>query len=113
MSMLAIAKETRNAILSEKFGFNCTCPACVDDNDPIYDEVVSNRPMITDIVTTFDKSLSDYNNKQIRNMYFYYTNLLKQNFEHFSLSEKLILQQFTKMSLKYIKRPAHSFGSAK
>ena len=71
--------------LQEDFGFYCTCPACVDDNDPVYDAQMSK--ILCDFITAFNQNSHDYNFKQLRKQYDYIMKLLKKNDAKLSSSE--------------------------
>ena len=99
--------------MREDFGFDCTCPACVDGSDPVYSKQISQKTVLLKLVSDFDLHLHDCNAKQLRKQYAYLLKLLKENFADFSPTELSILQNHAMTTLDHMSRPVHPYPTAK
>lgn len=102
-------KRTRKARLRKVFGFNCTCPACVDNSDPVYSTGIIKCKELYDIMTMHDLNLNTFNAKRIRKEYDFFIRLLKLKAANYPCIEQSIIQEYAKDFLAHISRPNHVF----
>lgn len=100
---------TRRTKLSENFGFDCTCPACVTDDYPTFENQTFKDVKLLHKTLAYELHLNDFNARQLRGKYASLIKLLQQNSLNFPSRELSLLQMYAIKTLEHTSRPAHTF----